>query len=80
MTEIKKTRFIQNIIDTIRRSYWKKRVLKKAKVCGENLTVNGKTIVNKNTYLGNNVNFNGLIVMGGVKSLLVITSIAELNA
>ena len=71
MTEIKKTRFIQNIIDTIRRSYWKKRVLKKAKVCGENL---------KNTYLGNNVNFNGLIVMGGVKSLLVITSIAELNA
>ena len=67
MTEIKKTRFIQNIIDTIRRSYWKRKVLKTAKVCGENLTVNGKTVVNKNTYLGNNVNFNGLIVMGGGK-------------
>ena len=67
MTEIKKRRILQKIIDKIRRSYWKKKVLKKAKVCGENLTVNRKTVVNSNTCLGHNITLNGLIVMGGGK-------------
>jgi chloramphenicol O-acetyltransferase type B len=34
---------------------------------GENLRVNGRTKVTRNTYIGNNCNFNGLVVEGAGK-------------
>lgn len=35
-----------------------------AKFCGDNLHVNGNSYVNSKTILGNNVNFNGLKIIG----------------
>jgi acetyltransferase-like isoleucine patch superfamily enzyme len=42
----------------------------KAKNCGKGLKVNGYSKINKNTYLGNNVNFNGLKVEGKGKVVI----------
>ena len=51
---------------------WRKRryeegVRKTVAKCGTNLHVNQKCIVTENTYLGNNVNFNGNTMVGGGK-------------
>jgi len=40
-------------------------VFLKAKRCGKDLKVNRPTRINNNTYLGNNVNFNGMAINGG---------------
>jgi acetyltransferase-like isoleucine patch superfamily enzyme len=47
-----------------RRKYYKLIVLKQAKSVGIGLKVNGESYVNRNTTLGNNVNFNGMQVLG----------------
>lgn len=47
--------------------YFKLRVLIRVKSCGKQLRVNAKTVVNKNTYLGNNCNFNGMEINGNGK-------------
>lgn len=52
---------IKQIINKYR--YYNK-VKKTCKKCGENLHVNGYTVVNSNTVLGDNVNFNGLTMVG----------------
>lgn len=43
-----------------------------SKECGTLLRVNHWTDIGENTYLGNNVNFNGLKIKGGVLSELGI--------
>lgn len=35
------------------------------KSCGKNLKVNGRSVVTKNTSLGDNINFNGMEISGG---------------
>lgn len=40
----------------------------KAKECGQNLKVNHWSSVTENTILGDNVNFNGMTITGGVLS------------
>ena len=48
-------------------SLYGKRVYRTAKIVGKNLSVNGYSIVNKNTELGDYVNFNGLQIHGNGK-------------
>lgn len=40
---------------------------KKVSSCGLQLKVNGRSKVTRNTFLGNNVNFNGMKILGGGK-------------
>lgn len=40
------------------------RVRNNCKKCGDSLKVNGYSVVNKNTILGDNVNFNGMTIVG----------------
>lgn len=44
--------------------YYKMQVVKNIKSYKEPLTINGKTILNSNTELGENTNFNGFIIKG----------------
>lgn len=55
---------VKKIINKIRKSYYKKIVKNKAKNVGGVLKVNGKSIVSSNTTLGDNVNFNGMKILG----------------
>lgn len=48
----------------LKKKYYSYIVHKCCKQCGDNLSVNGKTTVNENTILGNNVNFNGMTIIG----------------
>ena len=43
---------------------WEKQIRRQANKVGVNLKVNGKSIVTSNTNLGNNVNFNGMKIVG----------------
>ncbi len=45
--------------------YYRKKVEKRARSVGGNLHVNAKSSVTENTTLGNNVNFNGMEIVGG---------------
>ncbi|MDB2286713.1 acyltransferase [Halorubrum ezzemoulense] len=47
------------------RGYYTRKVRKKAVEAGTDLQVNYKSTINKNTHLGNNVNFNGMSIRGG---------------
>ncbi|EMZ5815001.1 acyltransferase [Klebsiella aerogenes] len=51
-------------IRKIARSFYTKKVIKSAAKTGVGIKVNFKTVVNKNTTLGNNFNSNGLIIIG----------------
>jgi acetyltransferase-like isoleucine patch superfamily enzyme len=51
----------------IRKSYYKKQVLKTAEYVKGEIFVNGLSYVNKRTRLGHNVNFNGLRILGNGK-------------
>ena len=55
---------IATIFRTIRKRKYRRQVQKAAKETGENLKINFKSKVNKNTILGNNVSFNGLVIRG----------------
>jgi acetyltransferase-like isoleucine patch superfamily enzyme len=52
------------IIRETRKWNYRRQVRKIAKETGENLKINFKSSVNKNTILGNNVSFNGLTIRG----------------
>ena len=47
---------------------WRVRIL--AKTCGKGLKVHGKSSVTRNTFLGDNVNFNGMVIVGGGKVII----------
>lgn len=49
------------------RKFYTMRVRRVVKRCGKDLRVNGKSFVTPSTCLGNNVNFNGMKIVGGGK-------------
>lgn len=49
---------------------YRKPVLMRAKQCGNNLKVWDKTIINNNTWLGNNVNINSMTIAGRGKVVI----------
>ncbi|MCK5157665.1 MAG: acyltransferase [Candidatus Heimdallarchaeota archaeon] len=55
---------ISTILRLIRRRIYRSQIRKVAKEVGENLKVNFKSRVNRNTILGNNVSFNGVKIRG----------------
>lgn len=55
---------MKNLILNFKKNRYKKTILKTAKKCGKNLSVNGLSYVTPNTSLGNNVNFNGMKIQG----------------
>lgn len=55
---------IKKALKKLRDNFYKKIVTNSARSYGLDLRVNGKSKVTKNTILGNNVNFNGMIVTG----------------
>lgn len=57
-------RIIKKYINKIRKSFYKKKITRIAKRVGHGLKVNGKSSVTSQTILGNNVNFNGMIITG----------------
>lgn len=52
------------MFNNIKNSFYKRRILKIAKSCGNDLKVNGKSNVTPNTVLKDNVNFNGMHMQG----------------
>lgn len=58
------------MIRILRRFYYSKKVELKAKKVGEGLKVNFESNVNRNTILGDNVNFNGLDIRGDGKVII----------
>lgn len=46
------------------------RVKRTAEICGNDLRVNAKSIITTNTCLGNNVNFNGMHIVGNGKVVI----------
>lgn len=52
-------RKLQRVIDIYKS---KKKILKKAKKLGRNIIINDRVKINNNTYLGNNILMNGLII------------------
>lgn len=72
--EEKGLNFLLNVIRYFRQVYFKMlrkiriwRVKKQCAYYAGHLQVGGHTAVTKNTFLGNNVNFNGLVINGGGK-------------
>lgn len=55
---------IHAFLRQIRKNYMRNKILKTCASCGSNLHVNGKSEVNYKTELGNNVNFNGMTIIG----------------
>ncbi len=55
---------IKKLLIKLRHYFFVPFVLLKARKCGTGLKVNAITQINRNTYLGNNVNFNGLSIEG----------------
>lgn len=49
------------------RTYYPKRIKKRAASCGEGLYCGGKSFVTSRTYLGDHVNFNGMSIFGNGK-------------
>ncbi|RGD94680.1 acyltransferase [Clostridiales bacterium AM23-16LB] len=62
MTGIKTA--IRKLVRKMQRKYYTYEVKKSAALCGNNIIANYKTIVTNKTYLGNNVNFNGMVIQG----------------
>lgn len=61
MSLIKK---IYSFLNSYRKNRYKKKVENISAKVGSDLRVNGPTIVSSNTYIGNNVNFNGMKIYG----------------
>lgn len=59
--------FLRSTIRRIRTWYYTKKVRLNAGDCRGIVRANKKTVVTRNTYLGNNVNFNGLSIQGNGK-------------
>lgn len=60
-------RIIQTIINKARQRFWRYRALRHVKQHGKHIFVGGKTTLSKNTFLGDNVKFNELRIMGNGK-------------
>lgn len=56
---------ISRVRSLLRRKYWGWMVSKNCASCGEDLHVNARTVVTRNTYIGKHVNFNGMEISGG---------------
>lgn len=56
--------FLKKMAKFIMNSYYKRRIVNTCKSFKGRIIVKGKTIVNTNTVLGENVSFNGLIIAG----------------
>lgn len=61
---IKLLKKLRRIFLGIKSKYFTIKVKALAKSVGNNIKVNGNSTVGKNTYLGNNVNFNGIKIQG----------------
>ena len=61
---------LRRMVKPLQRARYRRRVLRTAASCGPELKVNGLTIVNRQTQLGRNVNFNGLEVAGRGKVVI----------
>ena len=57
-------------ISKLKNIYYRERIKNNAKSIGNNIFVGGKSHVNGNTYLGNNVSFNGMIIKGSGKVII----------
>ena len=64
---MKLIKLIYSVFKKLRRTYYNFLIRNKAAKCGGFLKVNGKSRVNKQTFLGKNVSFNGLIISGNGK-------------
>lgn len=58
---------IYRLFGRIKRRYYKMWVIRRCASFSEPLKVNGRTVVTHSTYLGRNVNFNGMEILGGGK-------------
>ena len=58
---------MKKLIIKLLKFFYKRKVLKNVASYQEPLKVNGYSFVNKNTYLGKNVNFNGMKIKGNAK-------------
>lgn len=54
-----------NLIRKIRQKFYTARVRRQCASAGVDLRVNGRSTVGKNTYLGDHVNFNGMLILNG---------------
>ena len=70
---------ISTILRLIRRRIYRSQIRKVAKEVGENLKVNFKSRVNRNTILGNNVSFNGVKIRGDGEVVIGDNCIIESN-
>lgn len=61
---------IIRFIKRIKKSYYKKNVLKMAQSVKGEITVNGLTYVNSKTVLGHNIHFNGMKILGNGKVII----------
>lgn len=64
---IKALKFISRVKKKVRTKYWTLRIRRSSGFSGDGLKVNGPSGVTKKTFLGNNVNFNGMKIGGGGK-------------
>lgn len=58
-------RFYKKWIRGFRRRYWSRQVANSAKSCKSKPKVNFRSSVTKNTLIGKNVSFNGMVIVGG---------------
>lgn len=61
-------RFLRLQIKKGKKHYYTFRVIRQASSAGDDLKVNGPSSVTKNTFLGQNVSFNGMSIAGGGQS------------
>ncbi|MFI3300624.1 MAG: acyltransferase [Candidatus Gastranaerophilales bacterium] len=54
-------------MNKLKNYFCKRKILRRAKACGERLSIGGVSKINKNTYLGKRVCFNGMEIMGDGK-------------
>ena len=55
---------ISKIIKRVRKNLYTYKITRRAVEVGKDLKVNGKSSVNSQTYLGSNINFNGMEIQG----------------
>ncbi|WP_394186931.1 acyltransferase [Metabacillus halosaccharovorans] len=56
--------------EKVKKPLYRKRIEKRARAVGKGLKVNNSSYINHNTYLGNNVNFNGMKIAGKGKVII----------
>jgi len=67
---IKIYRFLKKLILKLLKYFYTQKIKQQAFSVGKNLKVNGKSSVGPNTHLGNDVNFNGMIIEGNGKVVI----------